>query len=282
MNFKATRMPTTMSRALLTIAVLLPVWGCGVETYERRLAETNEYFQYVNKLDTALAGSYWEDGAYGIKFRPPKGFALMAPPPLPVEGEPPPADERQPLYLGTELPGLIAAFRSDLPTSEGQAVGFLYVLGNHERILIRAANDGVGDDPATYLDDLELLLANTLGVTISSGRGDRDNEKFDATIPVERKYAIPKDFTAVSILPPQPIQAGGQQIQLRLQLYEYPSGAQRGTMPIQVALLLVYPTTVRVDPVAGLKLALETLTVSDLAPRLERPDQQEAGARPQF
>ena len=73
-------------------------------------------------------------------------------------------------------------------TLNGQAVGFLYVLGNHERILIRAANDGVGDDPATYLDDLELLLANTLGVTIAPGQGDRDNEKFDVTIPMERKY----------------------------------------------------------------------------------------------
>jgi hypothetical protein len=267
---------------LPSLIVLLPAWGCGVETYERRLAETNEYFQYINKLDTALAGSYWEDATYGIKFRPPKEFVLMAPPPAPVEGEPPPPDERQPLYLGTELPGLIAAFRGDLPASDGQAVGFLYVLGNHERILIRAANDGVGDDPATYLDDLELLLANTLGVTITPGRGDRDNEKFDVTIPMERKYAVPKEFTALTLLPPQPIQAGGQEIQLRLQLYEYPSARQRSTVPIQVALLMVYPTTVRADPVASLKLALETLTVSDQAPRLERPGQQETGGTPQF
>lgn len=276
-------MPCIIARLLLaSLMVVLPVSGCGVETYERRLAETNEYFKYLNKLDTALAGSYWEDATYGIKFRPPKEFALMAPPPAPVEGESPPADERQPLYLGTELPGLIAAFRGTVPASDGQAVAFLYVLGNHERILIRQANDGVGDDPATYLDDLELLLANTLGVTITSGRGDQDNQKFESTIPMERKYAIPKNFTVVSLLPPQPIQAGGQEIQLRLQLYEYPSVAQRGTMPIQVAFLMVYPTTVRTDPVASLKLAMETLTVSDQGPRLQRPDQQEKGSAPQF
>jgi len=257
---------------------MVAVCGCGLDTYEQRLAETNDYFKYVNKLDTYLSDGTWSNDAYGIKLRLPKGFVPLPGPAPPAEGEEteaPVVDPRQPNFLGVDLPGLIEAFRAE----NGQAVTLLYVLGNHERVLIRAANDGVGDDPATYLTDLELLLQNAIGVTIPDqpGKGDRDNEKYTETIPRDPKYAHQKDFTAISLLQPEPPDGAASQLQLRLQLYEYQAGG------MQVALLLIYPTTASSDPRDAFKLALETLEVSDQPPRLENPNQPEtSGKTPSF
>jgi hypothetical protein len=256
--------------ALVWVLGLFAIPGCGLETYEQRLAETNEYFKYVNKLDTYLADVTWVNSAYGVELRFPKGFVELPAPAPPAEGEEaaaPVVDERQPNFLGITLPGMIAAFRGEVPAGDKPAVVFLYVLGNHERILIRAANDGVGDDPATYFTDLELLLQNAIGVTIPEqpGKGDRDNEKYTETIPREEKYAVKKDFTAISFLQPDPTGGAGSGLQLRLRLYEHQAG------PMQVATLMIYPTTVRTDPHDALKLALETLKVSSEPPRLQKP-----------
>jgi hypothetical protein len=260
-------------RALGCVVGFVLVPGCGLETYEQRLAETNEYFKYVNKLDTYLAEGVWDDPAYGVTLRVPRGFVLQAAPAPPAEGAEgaeaeevvsPVADPRQPAFLGVDLPGMIAAFRAD----DGQSVSFLYVLGNHERVLIRAANDGVGDDPGTFLADLELLLQNAIGVTIPEqlGRGDRDNEKYTETIPREPKYAVPKEFTAISFLQPEAPEGAASTPELRLQLYEHLAG------DMQVAILMIFqPKLVRSDPRDALKLSLETLRVRSEPPRLERP-----------
>jgi hypothetical protein len=264
--------------ALVGVVGMFAIPGCGLETYEQRLAETNDYFKYVNKLDTYLSDVTWSNPAYGVELRYPKGFVEMAGPAPPAEGEDPASpvvDPRQPNVLGIDLPGLIAAFRAD----DGQDVSLLYILGNHERILIRAANDGVGDDPATFLTDLELLLQNAIGVTVPEqpGSGSRDNEKYTETIPRDGKYAHQKDFTAISFLQPEPPEGSASTLQLRLQLYEYQAGS------MQVAVLMIYPTTNRNDPREALKLALETLRVSYQPPRLENPNQPESsGNAPSF
>ncbi len=276
-------MSRSVVRCTLVVSVgLFVIPGCGLETYEQRLAETNEYFKYVNKLDTNLADATWSEPAYGVSMRVPRGFALQAAPAPPTEGEEaaaPVVDERQPNFLGITLPGMIAAFRGEVPAGERPAVVFLYVLGNHERILIRAANDGVGDDPATFLTDLELLLQNAIGVTIPDqlGKGDRDNEKYTETIPREPKYAVPKDFTAISFLQPQSPEGAGSVPELRLQLYEHQAGE------MQVAILMIFPSKeVRTDPRDALKLALETLKVSDQPPRLQSDQPETTGGTDAF
>jgi hypothetical protein len=262
--------------------------GCGVAAYEQRLADSNELFAYRNKLDAHLSNATWAaPNEYGVTMRIPKQLALIPPPAPPevdengeVVGEIQP-DLRQPIYMGIQdMPGLIEAWRADLPTSDGgTAVAFLYALGNHERFLIRAANDGQGPDPAEYFLDLENLLQTTFGVSIPEGatnEGAQDNVRYNETIPRIERFAVPKEFSAVSILPPPEVIQQLGLPPLRVQLYEHTDG------PIQLAFLMVYPVSVRENPVDSLRIALETLTVVPEPPRLRRTDQPESGGATAF
>lgn len=251
------------------LALLVGLWlhGCGSEVYEQRLQETAEFFAYMDKLNDNLE-PVWRRQEFGLSMRPPRPFRLMlAPvPPEVEEGEEPPpvTDPRQPVFLGTELPGLIDAWRADLPSDSGDPVpAFLYILGNHQRFLDLARSEGVGADPATFLSELEIVLQQALGVTLPEGESQRadPNARYRERLPKAERYAVPKDFTAVDFEPPEPV--GG--VPLRLHLYEYQTGQ------VQVALLMVYPAGVRDRPQERLKLALETLNVSGQAPRPRRP-----------
>jgi len=269
------------TRRFCAAACLLAVVSGCVDTYERRLEETNNYFHYLNKLNDHLAPSKWADiYGFGIEMRVPKEFTLMQRPEPPAEGEEEPepvVDTRHPVSLGIDrLPGLIDAWRASLPAEGGgQVTALLYVTGNHERFLVQAQNDGVGAPPEDYLADLKLLLSNSLGVTVTPGDGSRDNEEYEETIPRDDTYAIPKTFGAISYLPPNPtpVQGGGAPLQLRLQLYTYEDG------PIQLAIMLVYPTSARSNPTDSLKIALETLKVSPDPPQVQRPGGEETGGR---
>ncbi|QDU36257.1 hypothetical protein Mal4_05410 [Maioricimonas rarisocia] len=260
----------------LGVAALAGLWlhGCGSEVYEQRLQETAAFFAYMDKLNDNLE-PVWRRQDFGLSMRPPKPFQLM-PAPVPPEveegEEPPPVeDTRQPVFLGTELPGLIEAWRADLPSDGGEQVpAFLYFLGNHQRFLDLARSEGVGADPATFLSELEIVLQQALGVTLPEGESRQadPNTRYRERLPKEERYAIPKDFTAIDFEPPEPI--GG--VPLRLHLYQYQTGQ------VQVALLMVYPADVRDRPQERLKLALETLNVSGQAPRPQRSSSEgEAG-----
>lgn len=269
------------ARIVAALGLLAICAGCGVQAYEQRLADSNELFIYRNRLDAHLNSATWAaPNDFGVGMRPPKQFAVI-PPPAPPEinengelvGEVEP-DLRQPTYLGIQdMPGLIEAWRAELPTSEGTAVAFLYVLGNHQRFLDRAANDGEGADPAVFLLDLESLLGSTLGVpigeTASSGAA-QDNVKYTETIPRTERFAVPKEFTGISILPPEDVTQPLGLPPLRVQLYEHHAG------PVQLAFVMVYPVSVRENPADSLRIALETLTVTPEPPRLRRPGQEES------
>lgn len=273
---------------LLALGLALLCTGCGVAAYEQRLADSNELFAYRNRLDAHLSTATWvAPNDFGITMRIPRQFALI-PPPAPPEvnesgeivGEVQP-DLRQPTYLGIQdMPGLIEAWRADLPTSDGgAAVAFLYALGNHQRFLDQAANDGQGPEPAEYFVDLENLLQTTLGVMIpvqATTEGAQDNVRYNETIPRTERFAVPKEFSAVSILPPAEVMQQLGLPPLRIQLYEHTDG------PIQLAFVMVYPVSVRQDPVESLRVALETLTVVPEPPKLRRPGQQQTGPATAF
>lgn len=266
---------------LLTLSTV----GCGLATYEQRLEDTNDYFAYLNKLKAHLTDSPWVDqNGYGIEIRMPRGFALDQQQLLPPEGAEPESEEvvlvpTPPVYLGVqEMEGLIAAWKASLRTGGGGAAdAYLYVLGNHERFLVRAANDGEGADPAEFLNDLDFMLQDLFQVTLPEGESDdvaADNVRFSESIPRIEKYAVPKEFRGVSFLPPPESTAGA--LGMKAQLFVHESG------PVQVAFLMVYPINVESNPVESLTLALETLNVSSEPPQLRRPDEPATGPRPSF
>ncbi|MFH1300336.1 MAG: hypothetical protein ABIK07_04680, partial [Planctomycetota bacterium] len=102
--------------------------GCGTETYEQRLKETDQYFAYVDARNQALSGN-WSSPT--VKMRVPVEFKeITAPKPAPAkdsEGseptDPEPADPepvqtvdpRQPDYINLVLLGLEGAWRVDVP-----------------------------------------------------------------------------------------------------------------------------------------------------------------------
>ncbi|REJ89252.1 MAG: hypothetical protein DWQ34_20150 [Planctomycetota bacterium] len=271
-------MKTAQRLCAVCCLLVLSASGCGLATYEQRLSEADEYFGYLNKLDAHLADSPWvADNGYGIEMRVPRGFALdtqQLPQPEGVEDAEPVIVPTPPTYLGVQdMEGLIAAWTASLPTAGGGAAdAYLYVLGNHERFLIRAANDGEGADPAEFLNDLDFQLQELFQVTLPEGESDdagADNVRYLESIPRVEKYAVPKEFRGVSFLPAPESSAGS--LGMRAHLFTHESG------PVQVAFLLIYPANVSTDPVESLTLALETLSVSDEPPQLQRPEDPETG-----
>jgi hypothetical protein len=256
------------------------VWlaGCGVQAYEAQLNNANELFTYQNRLDQYLTRQPWEAPGYGVSMRIPLGYGMIpAPAPVaPKEGEDgeeveepePPVDLRQPTYLGVpEIEGLIGAWKAAVPSTDGStAVVFLYVFGNHERML--SGSEG-GLPPDEYLNHLEAVLQTQLGLTIEQegGSASQTNAKFHESIPREEKFVRIKQFDVVRLIPSDGSLEELQLPKLEAYLYEHQAGS------MQVAILLVTPTSVRDDPDKALRVALETLSVSDKAPQRQADGQ---------
>jgi hypothetical protein len=282
-------LPITTPRVarLLTCTVLAVLAGCSVRTYEERLNKTNELFQYMNTLNENLESSTWVDPyGFGIQMRVPKPFVLMPPPPAPTEEEPAPVDTRQPHFLPgvPELPGLIGAWTAPLETTgERPLPALLYVMGNHQRFLDKLAGEGGGPEPSEFLNDLESMLQTAVLGTNEplpvANSGSQDNVKYQERIPRSPRvegFPVPKDFTAISFLPPpERIESLGG-VPIRLQLFEYaPSGSA-----VQLAILMIYPVSARDDPVVRLRYALETLEMSEQPPQPQHTGDEGSGESP--
>lgn len=282
------RRPSSIS-GLLVLIICCWLAGCGVQAYEQRLNNANELFAYQNYLDKTLARTPWSaPGGYGLSMRIPLGYAqIPAPvPPPPVKDadgadveQPTPPDLRQPTYLGVpEVEGLIAAWKANVPAREGSTFMFLYVLGNHDRLMASNTEAG-GLPPEKYLEDLETLLQTQLGLTIEkAGSGSNQvNVKVEETIPRVERFVKSKTFTAVRLLPsPAALQQLGNLPEMEGYLYEHTAG------PCQVAVLLVSPLSVRENPETALRTALETLTVSDQRPQRTAPGEPASGSQQGF
>lgn len=252
--------------------------GCGVQAYEKQLNDSNELFTYQNRLNQALTKDPWTAPGYGVSLRIPLGYGKL-PDPVPVapvegdaaaEGEDAgqpaesPVDERQPMYLGVpELEGILGAWKATVPSRDNStAVVFLYVLGNHNRMLSSSPTDN-GAPPDKYFEDLESLLGLQLGMTIEQqgNSANAANVKFKESLPREEKFVRKKDFDVVRIVPSAGALQELQLPELEIYLYEHQAGS------IQVAIMLVAPKTVRDNPDTVLRMALETLDVSSQAPQ---------------
>lgn len=64
--------------AFLLLGAVSILTGCGSETYERRLAETVQYFEYLEDVNDALESQVWNEA--GVSLRVPNGFVLLPPP----------------------------------------------------------------------------------------------------------------------------------------------------------------------------------------------------------
>jgi len=261
---------------LLWLLLACGLWlaGCGVQAYEQQLNNAHELFAYQNRLDQYLAKTPWSAPGLGVSMRIPHGYGMI-PAPAPVapkeakEGEDAeapeaPVDLRQPTYLGVpEIEGLIGAWKATVPSTDGSnAVVFLYVFGNHGRMLSNASEPGEGQKVDEYLDHLEAVLQTQLGLTIEQegGSAQQSNAKFRESLPRDSKFVLKKEFDVVRLVPSDGALQELQLPKLEAYLYETHSGS------IQVAALLVTPTSVRDNPDNALRVALETLSVSDKRP----------------
>lgn len=275
-------MRTFLTCSLVTLTTLS---GCGLATYEQRLEQTAEYFEYHQMLNDRLASSAWSgqlpvvDNAgqvqlvpVGASMRIPLGFTkLTGPEPILnpsdqnlVVGF---AETRQPSYLHEQfqLPGIVDAW--EMRTNAG--IVRLYALGNYEYLLQQAGGDSV--DPTLYFEDLRLRLQQGFGVGfVADGAGSPTdvNRFYSARFPAVEKFQVIKDFNVINIAPAQPFEG----IEYAAQLYEV---YEADTDPVRFAILCIFPAEERANVVDPLELALETLTVSNQPP--QRPDERGSG-----
>ncbi len=260
---------------LFFLAAVLWCAGCGLAKYEQRLDQTAEYFEYQNMLNASLASPAWTgsvlfDGKsvpVGMSMRIPKmpqAFTKMpGPQPILDENENLVAyteETRQPSRLGIQLPGIVEAWEMERPSGNVR----LYVLGNYDLLLQQAAEAGAVD-PTLYFEQLEYALQQGLqvGFVKETGSPADDNRIYTASFPATERFQLVKNFNVYNIAPPQPIEG----IEWRAQLYEVYEG---DTGPVRVAILCIFPAAELSTIVGPLELALETLSVSDQAPK--KPD----------
>ncbi len=114
-------------------AICLFAAGCGSAKYEERLGATAKMFNHQHELDEHLQ-DWYEDEMSIVRIRPPRGFGNI-PEPKPVEAddgtmEYPPLDGRQPPFLNEELPGMVAAWKSEVTAEDMSGTAYLYILSD--------------------------------------------------------------------------------------------------------------------------------------------------------
>lgn len=241
--------------------------GCGVETYDYRLRQTKEYFEYLEKVNLAAGSKVVPFD--GVELRVPKPFTQILPPPPPKDGEPEaqPLDPNEdPTRLGdhpnVRLEGVLATWRAKVdlePSGEGKA--YLHLLSNLPRWVEKQTNNDI--EPLHYRTDVTNVLANAYSVQSETTDapwpwiriGSRDDERHRTFSPYVGKKTV--DYIDI---PPvdQPINAVFYWMEVR---------------DVHVGLLLIFPraTDSRLKLEDRLKHTLETLKVPS------QPPQKKAG-----
>lgn len=132
-------MATVAGALSLVVAV-----GCGYDTYELRLKQSADYFNYLERVEANLAAKYG-DGRIILEMRVPKQFVPIPPPPPPQKREdggedPPPVDLRQPDYLTLILPQLVGAWEAPVEVSVAGGgretrKAYIYALSNYWQLI---------------------------------------------------------------------------------------------------------------------------------------------------
>lgn len=260
------------SRKIMATLGLLLVFGCGSGTYEERLKETNALFEYHLGLDRVLQPGKWSS-PNTISMRIPLGFTALPAPPPPKPNEPIPDDPRQPFYLGMTLPGLVGAWQGLFPCDDGNRPVFLYVCSNHQ-LYQNLAVSPKGADPELFLTNLESALSATMQVQLPPGEGTQvgNNVRYVEMCPRDGKYAVQRKFTGITFVPPAVLPQVG--VAIKAQMYGHYNGK------VQVAVLAVYPASIRDRLEDRLLTALETFSVSSNLPSIQSGAPTGAGGAP--
>lgn len=268
----------TRGRLFVAILCCASVIGCGASTYEQRLAETANYFDYEARVNSALVSQAWGSDV-GITLRVPRQFALMqasvgAEDPTEGEGEAGtegdaetktedeaekaaadtgPGPVPQPSFVHQELPGLVGAWRAELNVAgEEQPVpGFLYVLTNYHMWLAR--EDDAAVDPVTFQSDVAYRIGSSLG----AGTLALDDPRWETSrFPSAVGYVPQKRMTTTALQG----DVDGRATEFSIYLYS--------VKDIQVVLFFVLPQSLdRPQPLqTAITHCLETLKVSDKTP----------------
>tara|TARA_R110002095_G_scaffold196031_1_gene174804 strand:+ start:2183 stop:3016 length:834 start_codon:yes stop_codon:yes gene_type:complete len=220
---------------ILLLTAVLIFNGCGTDTYEQRLKETEQYFAYVDARNKALSGN-WSSPT--VKMRIPVEFKqISAPTPAvtttseesePADPEPSQAvDPRQPDYINLILPGLEGAWRADVPVDQDNETverpAYLYVLSNH--YLLQEKNM---DAALNFYKDVENQFLVTFNEFLNADK--ITTERF----PKGKGYSEAKSFQVGTIEPETQI-AG---IPYEFQIYLIEKGNNK------VVILLVIPKNI--------------------------------------
>lgn len=142
--------------------------GCGSRKYEERLGATVTFFDHMHLLNKQLKEPF-RDQESNIQIRPPRGFAVV-PAPKPMENEEgelvwPELDDRQPVFLDADLPGMIAAWKlkvtADLKNESASAEAHMLIFSN----LGPLPEGGI---PAYSVETLG-MIGRELGVDLTEG-----------------------------------------------------------------------------------------------------------------
>ena len=254
--------PTPRSVAVLSASVL-SMCGCGRAAYEERLTRTADYFAHVAKLNANLNAA---DRHGGVAIRVPEQFGPVA------EDESTEYSELQPYYIAAELPGVVAAYDASIGVDVDGEVqtfpAFIYVATNEDRLLA-SATGGDGEDPLTFIEEVEYELQGVFQVSLPTGDGgdgSQPNMRYPELIPATPVYEPTKRYTAVRLQAP-----GGEPIAAIDTPMEYTLYTLTGAGDLQAAIFVVVPE----QPVAAenlrqrIVLMLQTLELT--APRVGSP-----------
>ena len=248
--------------------------GCGADTYKDRLEATRQYFEYLEKVNSALGTKVVP--FEGVELRVPKPFTQIIPPPPPKEGEaetqldPNEDPARLGYHPNIRLDGVLASWRAkvDLETpSGGEGMAYLHLLSNLPRWVEKQSNNDI--EPLHYRTDLTNLLANAYNVQTETADapwpwikiGSRDDERYRAFSPYVGKKTV--DYIDI---PPvdQPINAIFYWMEVR---------------DVHVGLVLIIPRAIdpRLKLEDRLKHTLETLKVPSQPPQKKAAKQAVGG-----
>ncbi|NQV29211.1 MAG: hypothetical protein HQ518_33065 [Rhodopirellula sp.] len=246
-------------QAVFTAVVMATIVGCGSQAYEQRLAETAKYYAYRQQVDTALERNPWQE--FGIQLRLPQGFQEIPGPT--EEGE---HDGRQPNFLSKPLPGLVAAWQSEvyveIPDRESKTMpAWIFLCTNHQRFLDQQSNPTA--TPALFVEDLSNVLAAELRYEPDTALNRWTYEETRA--PVGTPYVPRKTYEWIMLDDERNINDERVRMQFRLIRYY--------VNQIQFCLLTVAPHEEILDRrdwrkfYTGIDLAMENLVVSGDPPR---------------